>query len=196
MKELIVTLVSTTPMLMNNNQAVNPMHPLAIELKKYTGKKKKTDEDSVEILKIKWRAAIYYDEKIGPYVPAENVEACMRDAAKRSKRGKDVTTGIRVMLNQIPLQYEGTRDVDEMLKSVTTGGEFSDVRVGRIQGRSILVSRPRFNRWSITFPLNYDEDIFNEGEIKEILDTAGQYTGLCDYRQRYGKFEASIKKSK
>jgi len=196
MKEVIVTLNSTTPLLMNYNQAVNPLHPLAIELKKYTGKRKKTDEDNLEILKIKWRAGLYYTKETGPYIPAENIEACLRDAAKRSKRGKDVTTGIRVLQSMIPLEYEGPRDVEELIKSVPIGGEFSDVRVGRIQGSSILVSRPRFNRWSITFPLNYDEDIFDEGEIKDILETAGKYVGLCDFRQRYGKFEASIKKHK
>lgn len=189
MKTLNITFNSTTPLLMNNNQGVNPLHPLSIELKKYTGKRKKTEEDNATILKIKWLLAIYYDEKLGPYMPAQNVEACIRDAAKKSKRGKDVVSGIHVEPDFIPIQYDGPRKIEELKELIL----FSDIRVGKIQGSSILINRPRFNHWKINFQLDYDEDIFNLEDVKDILITAGKYIGVGDYRQRYGKFEPVVK---
>jgi len=188
MKKLNITLNGTTPLLMNSNQGVNPTHPLTIELKKYTGKRKKTDEDHIEILKIKWFLALYHDDEIGPYIPAQNVEATIRDAAKRSKRGKDVKIGIRVDPDFIPLIYEGPRDK----ATLWDDPNHRDIRVGRIKASSVMVSRPRFNRWKINFALEYDEDIFNESEISDILNVAGRYVGLCDYRERYGHFEVVI----
>lgn len=188
MKSLNVELTGTTPILMNSNQGVNPLHPLTIELKKYTGKRKKTDEDNLEILKIKWLLSIYHNDKIGPYVPAQNIEAALRDAAKRSKRGKDAVIGLHVVNDEIPLIYDGPRD----LKSLSEDIAYRDIRVGKIQGSSILLSRARFNIWKLAFALEYDEAIFNEGEVVSLLTVAGKYVGICDFRQRNGHFKVTV----
>lgn len=188
MKMLNVELTGTTPLLMNNNQGVNPLHPLTIELKKYTGKRKKTDEDNEQILKIKWLQSIYHSDATGPYVPAQNIEGALRDASKRSKRGKDAVIGLRVVEDMIPLQYDGPRDLESLSKDI----QYCDIRVGKIKMASILLSRARFNRWKLAFKLEYDEAIFNQDEIADIFDVAGRYVGICDYRQRYGHFEAKV----
>lgn len=189
-KQMSVKLNSVQPLLMNCNQGVDPLFKFTKQIKEITSKRKKTDEDHEEILHLKWLSALYYDDEIGPYIPAENVEACLREAAKKSRRGKDVVSGIRVVQGKIPLEYDGPREPEEMYQS----GKFRDFRVGRIQRASVNLCRPRFNRWSITFDMTYEEDIFSESEIEEIFKIAGKYMGLCDYRPRYGTFEAIIQK--
>lgn len=185
---LDVELIGTSPLLMNSNRGVNPMEEDVIELKKYTSKRKRSDEDEFKILLLKWKLSLYYNEEIGPYVPAENIEASLRDAAKRSRRGKDAVIGLRVVQSEIPLIYDGPRDI----KALSEDRRFMDVRVGRIRGASIMLARARFTRWRLAFRLEYDENVFNADEVEELFDVAGQYIGLCDYRPRYGGFEASI----
>jgi len=188
MQTINVTLNSVHTMLMNSNLGVNPTIPLVKELKEITGKRKKTDEDNLKILEIKWKLALYYDENIGVYIPAANIEASIREAAKRSRRGKDVVTGIHVPDDYIPLKYDGPKTIDELWND----GRFRDIRVGRIQKASVMICRPRFAHWSVNFDMVFDDEIFSEDEIKELLITAGKYTGLCDYRPRYGTFEPVI----
>lgn len=49
MKNLKVTWKGISPLIMHSCQCVNPLHPIAKELKKYTSKKNKTDEDLIKI---------------------------------------------------------------------------------------------------------------------------------------------------
>ena len=188
MKSIKVRLTSEHTLLMNSNAGVNPTHPITKKLKELTSKRKKTDEDSEEILMLKWELSMYHDPQIGPYIPAQNVEATLREAAKMTRRGKDVVRSIRVDPDYIPLQYDGPRDIESLSKDP----KFRDIRVGRIQRASILIARARFDHWAIEFTLQYDESVFSDNEIEEILITAGKYVGLCDYRPRYGTFSHTI----
>ena len=190
MKSIKVKFNSTHTMLMHNNQGVNPTHPLTRQKKEYTGKRKKTDEDLEMIQNIDFELGLYHDEAIGPYVPAANVEACLREAAKKSRRGKSVISGVRVFPDYIPLEYDGPRDIEGLKKDM----RFRDVKIGKIQKASVLITRPRFDHWSISFTLDYDESIFSDTEMEEIMITAGKYIGLNDYRPRYGTFEPVILK--
>ena len=48
MKKLNVTLIGDSPLIMHSPKCVNPLHPISLEMKKYTSKKKKTEEDVKE----------------------------------------------------------------------------------------------------------------------------------------------------
>ena len=49
MKKLHVTLNGTTPLIMHSPKCVNPLHPLAKQMKAYTSKKKKTEAERQQI---------------------------------------------------------------------------------------------------------------------------------------------------
>jgi len=184
------------PTLMHNNQMCNPLNPFTKKMKAITGKRKKTDEDVLEIAKIEWEAGLYFDEKIGPYFPSTNIEAMMRDAAKKLKKGTDVKQSVRVFPLEIPLIYTGPRDL-EGLKKIAYSGEkvngedFFDMRAVGIQSSTIMRTRPRFNKWALEFEIVADDKIFNVDDIIQILTIAGSKIGLSDYRPRYGLFEVS-----
>lgn len=190
MKLVKVTLNGEQPLLMNSNRGVNPSEPLVKELKKLTAKRNKSDDDNDKIMEIKWNLALYYDKQKGPYIPAVNVEGCIRDAAKKIKRGKDVSASIRVDPDFIPLEYEGPRTKEGLW--TFRDNLFKDIRVGKIQGSSVVLCRPRFNHWKISFDLAFDEEVFNLDQIRNFLAYGGKFGGLCDYRERYGKFSAVI----
>jgi len=189
METLNVTFKGVSPLLMHSCVGVNPTHPLTLELKKFTSKRKKTEEDNLKVLDLSWRLGLYYDEEVGPYIPAENVEATLRESAKKNKQGKMVTLGVFVTPDRIPLLYDGSRDADALMQDMN----FRDVKVGVIQRARILVCRPRFNHWSIDFTLDFDETVIDRQDVIEIIKRAGSQIGICDYRPRYGRFEAIIK---
>lgn len=185
MKELKVTITGITPLLMNSCRGVNPTDPLVIEKKGITSKRKKTEEDHFAILDIDYMLAIYHDPELGPYLPAECIEACCRDAAKKNRQGKLVQTALFVSPDRVPLEYDGPRELEQLVADTN----FRDVRVGNIQRSKVLICRPRFNHWRASFTIYYDETLIDTDTIKGLLIRAGQQIGICDYRPRYGKFE-------
>jgi hypothetical protein len=188
MENITVKITGISPMLMHSNQGVNPLHPLRIEVSKITKKRKKTEEEILTMLDLEYQLNMYYDDQIGPYVPAANVEACLRDAAKKHKKGKDFTSALFVEPDMIPLQYEGPHKIDELVKDM----RFRDVRPASIDRKSVLRCRPRFNSWRIEFNITYDSTVLDLQDIVNALDIGGRLIGLNDYRPRYGRFAAEI----
>lgn len=183
---LKVKLNSLHTLLMHNPQGVDPMNKYTVALKKFTGKRVKTEEDHIAISELSWTSAMYYIEGVGPHIPPEMIEACIRDGAKKTKKGKTIQANLRVVEDVIPLEYNGPRELEAMRKS----GNFRDFRVGKLKGKtSINITRPRFDRWSIQFTLEYNDQLIDVEELKEIIRVAGQQACIGDYRPRYGKFE-------
>jgi hypothetical protein len=48
-------------LLFNNPAQADPFNPLMTELKQIMAKKKKTETDHLEIMRLQWRASWYYD---------------------------------------------------------------------------------------------------------------------------------------
>ncbi|MFA5458737.1 MAG: hypothetical protein WC261_14035 [Synergistaceae bacterium] len=188
-KSIKVELHGMEPLLMNSNASVNPLNPLVRELKTLTSKRKRTEEDDRDILLLKWRLSMYYDEKLGPYIPSVNLLATLREAAKKHKRGKDIISSAVVSPSDIPLHYNGPRNIDELAALADGKQQFIDVRVGRIKQASVMISRARFNPpWHIKCEIVYDDLVFNKDDIMLFLTIGGEKIGLCDYRPRYGRF--------
>ena len=189
MKNLLVTWKGTTPLIMHSCQCVNPLHPIAKELKKYTSKRNKTDEDLKMISDLEWESGAYWNDKVGGlYIPAENVEATLINGAKANRRGKDIEKYVNVRELYIPFDYGEKLTKEELIQSF----EYRDTRVMTVQRSKILRTRPRFDQWTIQFPIIYDEEKIDLETIVNAMEYAGQYVGLCDSRPKYGKFVAII----
>jgi hypothetical protein len=51
-------------------------------------------------------------------------------------------------------------------------------------------ARPRFDEWCLEFKiLNLDPGLLKAEVIKKILEDAGKYYGLGDYRPEFGRFK-------
>lgn len=188
MKNLSITWKGVTPLIMHSCQCVNPLHPIAIELKKYTSKREKSEEDLLKISDLDWESGLYWNDEIGAYIPAENVEATIINGAKSFRKGTDIQKFCVVNSPYIPLSY-GQNLTKEELKADYS---FRDVRVMNVQRSKVVRTRPRFNRWTINFVLSYDEKKIDLETIKNAIEYAGAYIGLCDSRPKYGQFSAVI----
>jgi hypothetical protein len=184
MAELNVTWKGTTPLLMHSCRGVNPLDPLVKEMKKLTSKRTKTDEDLAAISNIEWELSLYWRDDVGFYIPAENIEATIKGGATANRKGKDVEKYVHVDEPFIPLLIKGKPTKED----VKTDYKYRDVRSVVVNRARVMRTRARFNAWECTFILRYDEDKIDLDDIVNALEHAGKYVGVCDYRQRYGKF--------
>lgn len=52
----------------------------------------------------------------------------------------------------------------------------------------IMRARPRFEEWSMSFEISIRDDRIQPLIVKQILENAGKYYGVGDYRPRFGLF--------
>lgn len=191
MKTLSFHLVGQTPLIMHSDTMVDPFHDLTREKKKLTAKKgNKTEDDLRRIDEIEFAAGLYLHPELGPIIPAANIDRMMVDAAKRTKAGNKAKMGLQASEDQFPLQYDGPRTGDGLLKE----SRFH-FRKSIKQGMSrVMRVRPWFHNWALDVSIDYDEKIFDQSDVTDIMHTAGRYIGLCDWRPRFGRFVAEVRK--
>lgn len=188
MKNLLVTWKGLSPLIMHSCQCVNPLHPIARELKKYTSKRTKTEEDLLKISDLEWESGAYWKDDIGLYIPGENVEATIRNGAKLNKQGKNIERFVSVTDLYIPLDYGENLTKEQLINNY----EYRDTRIMAVQRSKVVRTRPRFDQWKIQFNLMYDEEKIDLDAIIQALENAGKYVGLCDSRPKYGKFAVIV----
>lgn len=177
-----------SPLIMHSCKCVNPLHPLSIEIKKVTSIRKKTEEDQIKLSDLEWEGGLYWDDSIGLYIPAENIEATVREGAKARKKGKDIVRGFMCEDLKAPLDIGAKLTKDQLRDDYN----YRDVRSMKVQKARVMRTRPRFNTWNCTFLASYDENLLNFNDIRDAIEYSGQYVGLCDSRPKYGKFTAKI----
>lgn len=186
METISFRIVGITPLMMHNGRLANPLDHFAKQIKEITGKRKKTEDDHRAVARLEFEGGLYYDPKIGPYIPGANMDACLVDGARLHKRGKDIERCVQTVEDKIPLEYKGPHtDLDEMFKL------FADMRTVVIGGKSIMRCRPAFPEWAAHFSLLYNPEMMNPADLQLCLESAGKYVGLMD-GQRCGRFVATV----
>lgn len=173
MEKINVTIEGTTPILFNR------FRDTAIEgkSKKRTGAMEESDiEDK-----------LYLDEKKKVQLPAVYLKNSITEAAKQFKiQGKNKATYSKIVgssVDVMPFYIE------------FKAGKYEVFRISAVnpmtKGR-MMVSRPRFNEWSASFQVILNDSQVDSSVIKEIIDHAGKYVGVGDWRPEkkgmFGKF--------
>ena len=191
MRQLKVKVEGLSPLLMHSDRFANPLDPATKAHKELTAKRKKTDADHEAIAKSEWNGSLYFSDQIGPYIPGQNFDAALQNAAKLQKLGKRFGQGVMVLEDEIRLDYKGPRDREGLFAA-----GFVDVRGVKVASAKLMRYRPKFNKWACEFTLAFNEDILNVEEIRKAIADAGQLIGVCDYRPekrgRFGKFTAEV----
>jgi hypothetical protein len=189
--EFTIQIKGTAPLLMHNSRLANPLDPAAKALKRVTSKRTKTDDDHEELARLEHAGSLYIDPDAGPYIPADNIWRCLYDAAKKSKRGPKVKEGVFIATDINPLAYRGPRDVDGLWKDET----FRHIASAKVTTQRVMRTRPIFRDWATDAQGEIDPNILDLAELVQIAETAGHLIGLGDWRPRYGRFEATVRKA-
>ena len=189
MKKLHVTLKGLNTLMMHSPKTVNPLHPLALELKKYTSKRKKTEEDLQRISELEWISGLYYDEANGLHIPTECLMKTLENGAKLFRAGRDVQRYVQFVGVCAPLDIGVPFDPDKMIHDM----KYFDVRAVAVMRARVIRTRPRFDIWSCQFDIMYDESHIDVSVIARAFENGGQYIGLCEARALgYGRFTTVI----
>jgi hypothetical protein len=184
-----------TPLLMHNVQLASPMNKYAKRLSALTSAKassKRTDQDRIEIARVEFEGGLYFDDEVGPYIPAKWMSKNLLDAARRGRRGKLVEEGVMVAPGSLinPLAYNGPRDID----GLWDGGDspfvdFATVRVGMAK---VDRCRPIFNNWAFEIDFDIEDGVIDFATFEDIAKI-GSRLGVGDYRTgSYGRFTAKV----
>jgi hypothetical protein len=200
-KELNVSIQGTVAMLLQNGRMANPLDPMSKELKKITGKKKKTDDDHELMSRIEWYGGLYttedglikvtgnivsVEQKFGRVcIPSDLLESALIQGGKAFRKGEAFKAGVFVDHHPL-LVYDGPKDVEEMLH----GGGFRDTRKVGIMGKSVMRTRVIFKAgWKLNFTISYIPSLLDEREVLEALEVVGNTKGIGTYRPKFGRFK-------
>jgi hypothetical protein len=198
-KDIKVRVKGVSPLMLHNSRLANPLDPITKEMKRVSGKRGKTDADLELLANLEWLGGLYTSEggkfeingsglKIDgfgvPCIPGEVIEGAMLVAARKHKLGKQFSAGLLCDGNW-PIEYNGPKAVAALSKD----DGFKDMRIVKIQNRSIMRCRPIFNQWQLEFVLSYLPSLLNEQQVRDVVELAGQVAAIGDYRPKYGRFE-------
>lgn len=189
MKKLHVELKGLNTLMMHSPKTVNPLHPLALELKKFTAKRKKTEDDLQKISELEWEASLYYDETNGLHIPVECLQKTLENGAKLFKAGKDIQRYCMFVGAVVPLDI----GVPFVLEKMRHDAKYYDVRAVAVMKARVIRTRARFDVWRCEFDMLYDEAHIDVETIARAFENAGSYIGLCEARTLgYGRFATVI----
>lgn len=188
METLTIRINGTSPLLMQADTLANPLHELTKAHKAVSGKRKKTEDDYFWLMESEWSASMYYDDDLGPYLPAMNLEGCLIEAGKITRLGKTIKQAVQVLTDKAKLEYEGPRKKDAIWKS----NKFSDVRGVNVSGKKIMRCRPIFLGWAAQFEIAFMEDVIDRSDLVRVVEEAGRRIGVGTYRPRFGRFAVEV----
>lgn len=186
---ITIELHGTSPLLMHNPRMVDPEFELNRQIKGLTSKRKKTDEDLRLIEKLEWYGGLY--EENGVIVqPTSKPRKCFINTARISKMGKMVERAVSFAALNVPLVYDGPKEIDKVFKEPRFHSRLS---VG-LNNKRVMRVRPSFFPWALTVTGLFIEDAgINFDEFQRIVELAGIVEGIGDNRVNgYGRFIGKV----
>ncbi len=184
-ESLKVRIEGLTPTIMHNGQLADPTNKWTRAIKVITDKKKKkTDADMEELVRLEWYAGLYVDENGAPCWPGENIECMVKHGARSQLKGKEVEKGLLCVGNW-PLIFDGPKTADGLWE---LDPQFRLTKPAKVGQSRIMRTRPIFPEWKLTFELQWNADYFSLDQLKHWLVVGGTDVGLSDWRPKYGRF--------
>lgn len=182
-------LTGTSPILCHNIQLANPDNVWAKAIAALTKKRKKTEEDRLEIGRLEFLGSLYTHE--GQIViPTSNILKCFIETGKITKEGKSIVRAVAFVDPYVPLIFKGPDDPEELWKVE----EFRDTTLVGVQKKRVLRTRPIFRAWMLQAEVEILTQVMDFENFERVAELAGRVEGLGDNRVNgYGRFSIEIK---
>lgn len=190
--QIIIT--GNRPLLQNNPQCVDPFNRYTKAKKAITNKRTaKTDDDLIELGNIETESKIYFDDKIGVYVPATWVtESIICTGFQVAKIGRaKMRGGLFETESKIPLDYRDKKKV-KAISDVVMNPAFRHrmlLKQGQVR---VPKDAPIFHDWSFQTVVEFDDSVVDFGSLKRIVERASLYGGFGDFRPTFGRATAEV----
>lgn len=170
MTEIDVKIKGVKPLLQHSTYAMT-----LPKSKKVKSSEHDTDEEA--------KLCLYLDENNKMCVPFMHILAAMRKAATNLKKGG---SGKKTLKDFV---YSGLQVSPDLIE-ITPQKYNVDIQIVKVGNARIPRARPLFKKWEISFKINIvDEQTWDAGTVRQVLEEAGKYQGLGDFRPLYGTFE-------
>ncbi|WP_292663280.1 hypothetical protein [Nitratifractor sp.] len=182
-----------SPLLMNNPQTVDPFNYYAKLKKPLTAKRKKTDEDLLEIRRIEVEGKLFFDDDLGIYIPARWIMAAIaKNSHALTKIAKAKIRGaVFPVQNRVKLHYDGMRNVKSKT-DIVKNDRFITTLILQQQQVRLAKNFPIFHQWSFEIDLDFDDAIVDFSDMKHIIEYSAKYNGFGDFRPSYGRATATV----
>lgn len=126
--------------------------------------------------------ALYRDETGVIYEPATHIESALREAARNFKvSGRRGATYFRLVGSTVTVSPDAIPHDSPDYQI--------DSRPVVVQKARVVRYRPRFDKWGLAFHIVCHDDQLPGEIVKQVLDYAGLYVGIGDFRPgKGGKF--------
>jgi hypothetical protein len=163
-------------------------------MKRITDKKRgKTDDDRIELGNVETESKIYFDDKLGVYVPTRWLtEAICTGAFAVIKTGKDkMRGGIFATDEKAKLTYKDMGKV-KAITDVVMNPLFRH-RALLPQGQiRIPKDFPIFKDWSFSTVIEFDDSVVDFSGLKSVVERTAKYVGFGDFRPTFGRATAEV----
>ena len=193
METIAFTVTGIEPLLQNNPQTVDPLNKYSKLRSEITSKRKKTDDDILELRRLDIESKTYYDDQIGVYIPATWVTAAIGGVSwsKAKIKKADIRSTVFTTESKIPLKFAG---MDKVKKRVDIAGnpEFQQVMLLKQGQVKVAKNAPIFRDWSFSSEIEFDPNMINRKELQGLLSHAALYGGFGDFRPTYGRAQVAF----
>lgn len=188
--DILLHLTGTTPLLCHNIQLADPDNQWTREIAAITAKRKKTEEDRVQIARLEWYGGLYTAPGFaGPVLPAANVRKSLIQAGKVSKQGLQVSRSLILKVLSVPIVHDGPATLDALYARPE---HHYRTAVG-IGGSRTMRTRPMFPAWQIQVSALLIDDVMDLQDLERIVERAGVVEGIGDNRVNgFGRFSGAV----
>ena len=188
--EVKITIRGTEPLIMHSAYGLNQRTELAQEKQEIVRRKgsNRTAADEARLALIECQQSFWLDDTGEITIPPEAFRSCLETAARKLKQGGDVREGL--MVARSAFNYDRSK-LGNTPEEVAHKAQFVTTAV--VQRVRVIRVRPKFDDWSATFSVEYDDELVDRAKLERWLDIGGRRIGLGDWRPeksgRYGRFE-------
>lgn len=165
---------------------------MADQSKSKTELAKQEKTDKAELERLTWREKAYFDNDGMLYIPGENIHQCLKDGCQYwgqriSGEGQKTYTNVIASAGICEnMMLGGHKDGDTIIPfGKSTNGNPSKGK----KSSMVYKIRPLMRPWSGTFRMHIFDARLSIHVLKTIITYAGAFSGLCDWRPTYGRFE-------
>lgn len=129
------------------------------------------------------RLCLYKDDNGINCIPSMHFLAALKKSAVNLKKAG---AGKKTLKDFV---FSGLEITPEMMP--LTPQEYKvDVQIVKVGTARVARSRPLFKNWEVKFQITIkDDQTWDAGTVRQVLEDAGKYQGIGDYRPLYGTFE-------
>lgn len=179
-----IRITGSAPLLLSCDRLADPLDPTTIEHKKLTSSRNKTQGDHERIAYSQWRGMLYWDDKLGVYMPTQNIRAAIIRGGTINKLGTHLKIGTLIDIEKVAIDYGKKLTIEQLWKQ-----RYLDRRSVVVSRARVMCYRPKFQEWTISFPIQFDENILDPSQIEQSIKNAGLYVGIGGFRpEKSGPF--------